>query len=119
MAAYTFTHNTDVVDAEGGVIMPAGDYRIQDRQITLLSGQELMILVQRINLSTFKIENLSFLVKDVDLDAMSDSLTAGLSFRDELDNLIWGWLLTVHAADLVLSREPLIDELIPTPVKVV
>jgi len=118
MGAYTYTLPEDVVDGGSAVILPAGNYRIQDSQITLIDGKEIHILLTRINLGTFSVDNISFIVSANDLKSMSNSITTGKSFSEELDILIWGWVFAKEKAVALLGREALADEVLPSTTKV-
>jgi len=118
MAAYDYNVPADIVDINSIVILAAGDYRIQDSQITLMDGQEIHITLTRINKSTLKISGLTLVVHGSDLTAMSSTVTQGKAFSDELDTLIWGWIFARNAALVLIGREALVDELLPTATKV-
>jgi len=113
MAAFTYTLPNDILDASLNVILIAGNYRVQDKQLTLLAGKEVHISIQRINLATFFVEDMTFVVTQADLNTMTNSLTTGKPFADELNDLIWGWLSAKEKAQMLIGRQAIADELLP------
>ena len=118
MSAYTYTLPDNTVGANGNVILPAGNYRVQQAQITLIDGKEIHILLNRINVDTFILNQLTFIVSTEDLQLMSDSMTTGKKFSEELDDLIWGWVFAKEKAVVLVGRQLLPDEVLPETIKV-